>query len=384
MSKYILPIIVIAQFCCTALWFAGNAVMADLAINFNLPDSALGHLTSAVQFGFILGTLVFALFAIADRYSPSIVFGCCAFVGALFNLATIYDGNTLWTLLSLRFMTGFFLAGIYPVGMKIAADYFEKGLGKSLGYLVGALVLGTAFPHLLKGLEIGLPWRQVIMITSGLAVLGGLLLSLLVPNGPFRKTSPAIKLSAFFDVFKNKNFRAAAFGYFGHMWELYAFWAFVPLILANHPDQQINVSLWSFVIIGLGGVSCAIGGYLSQDKGPKWVAQVALSMSGLCCLLSPLVLSLSSTVVLLCFLTFWGLMVVADSPMFSTLVAQNAPAENKGTALTIVNCIGFAITILSIQMIAALESILSYQYVFLLLGIGPMLGLLALKQKKYI
>ncbi|MFT7452415.1 MAG: MFS family permease, partial [Patescibacteria group bacterium] len=147
MSKYILPIIVIAQFCCTALWFAGNAVMGDLAINFNLPSSALGHLTSAVQFGFISGTLVFALLAIADRFSPSKVFGLCAFVGALFNLGAIHDGNTLWTLLSLRFMTGFCLAGIYPVGMKIAADYFEKGLGKSLGYLVGALVLGTAFPH---------------------------------------------------------------------------------------------------------------------------------------------------------------------------------------------------------------------------------------------
>ena len=164
----------------------------------------------------LLSCLVFALFAIVDRFSPPKVFGFCRFVGALFNLGTIY-GNTLWTLLSLRFMTGFFLADIYPVGMKIAADYFEKGLGKSLGYLVGALVLGTAFPHLLKGLEIGLPWRQVIMITSGLAVSGGLLLSLLVPNSPFRKTSPSIKLSACFDVFKNKKFRTAAFGYFGHM-----------------------------------------------------------------------------------------------------------------------------------------------------------------------
>lgn len=383
MSKYILPIIVIAQFCCTALWFAGNAVMGDLAINFNLPSSALGHLTSAVQFGFISGTLVFALLAIADRFSPSKVFGLCAFVGALFNLGAIHDGNTLWTLLSLRFMTGFCLAGIYPVGMKIAADYFEKGLGKSLGYLVGALVLGTAIPHLLKGLEIGLPWRQVIMITSGLAVSGGLLLSLLVPNGPFRKTSPGIKLSACFDVFRNKEFRAAAFGYFGHMWELYAFWVFVPMILMNHlenhPDQQINVSLWSFVIIGFGGIACAVGGYLSEKTGPKWVAKNALLLSGLCCFLSPFVFALSSKVLLLSFLIFWGLMVVADSPMFSTLVAQNAPAENKGTALTIVNCVGFAITIVSIQMMVALGEVLSFQYVFILLGIGPVLGLLALR-----
>ncbi|MEM6772220.1 MAG: MFS transporter, partial [Bacteroidota bacterium] len=138
----ILPLIVLAQFCCTSLWFAGNAVMADLVTNFSLPAAALGHLTSAVQFGFITGTLTFAILTITDRFSPSWVFLVCALLGALSNACTVWQGNTLLSLLLLRGLTGFFLAGIYPVGMKIAADYYDRGLGKSLGFLVGALVLG--------------------------------------------------------------------------------------------------------------------------------------------------------------------------------------------------------------------------------------------------
>ena len=247
-QKIILPTIVFAQFCCTSLWFAGNAVMSDLVEAFSLESSALGHLTSSVQFGFIFGTLVFAIFTIADRFATSNVFFVSAVLGALFNLGTSLDNNTFTSLLFFRFMTGFFLAGIYPVGMKIAADYFQKGLGKSLGFLVGALVLGTAFPHLLKGLGTELPWKLIIFITSGLAFLGGLLMLILVPNGPFRKQSKQVDFSAFFKVFKNKKFRSAAFGYFGHMWELYAFWAFVPIMITTflelNPKSEINISLF--------------------------------------------------------------------------------------------------------------------------------------------
>lgn len=184
-SKLILPVIVLSQFCCTSLWFAGNGVMPDLVSTFGLNESAIGHLTSAVQFGFIVGTLVFAILSIADWFSPSKVFFSCALLGALFNLGIIWDENGLASILSFRFFTGFFLAGIYPVGMKIAADYYEKGLGKSLGFLVGALVVGTAFPHLLKEMTHTLSWKTVLVATSILAVLGGTLMVILVPNGPF-------------------------------------------------------------------------------------------------------------------------------------------------------------------------------------------------------
>jgi MFS family permease len=417
-AKQILPLIVFSQFCCTSLWFAGNAVMPELYLNYNLNDEALGHLTSAVQFGFILGTLIFAFLSLADRFSPSKLFFISAVFGAIFNLGIILENNNLNTLLLLRFLTGFSLAGIYPVGMKIAADYYDKGLGKSLGYLVGALVLGTAFPHFLKtftGTE-DLPWRWVIIATSGIALLGGFLILRFVPNGPFRKAKGEFKLNAVFSVFQNqeprsrpaeyevennlenrgkpsgikptggnKNLRSAAFGYFGHMWELYTFWAFVPIILAaykiSYPKSDFDISFWSFIIIGIGALSCVLGGYISEIAGVKRTAATALLLSGLCCIIFPFAFLQPSAAVLIAFLSFWGIVVVADSPLFSTLVAGNAPPEIKGTALTIVNSIGFAITILSIQLITYLHQ-LQPIYSLNLLAVGPALGLYGLFQKK--
>lgn len=384
-TKKILLIIVVSQFCCTSLWFSGNAIISDLINTFQLIDGALGHLTSAVQLGFISGTLVFAILTIADRFSPSKVFFISAIAAALCNLGNILDSNSLTSLLIFRFLTGFFLAGIYPVGMKIAADYFQKGLGKSLGFLVGALVLGTAFPHLLKDVSGQLPWRMVVIITSGVAAFGGLLMLNGVPNGPFRKSIKSPNFNAFFTVFKDRNFRSAAFGYFGHMWELYAFWTFVPIMIATYaklyPQTSFNIPLLSFIIIGLGSFSCVIGGYISQTFGTKKIATLALILSCLCCLLSPLLFYINSSALFIGFLIFWGLVVIADSPLFSTMVAQNALAENKGTALTIVNCIGFAITIISIQLINNLNEIIGSTFIYTILAIGPILGLLALKRK---
>lgn len=385
-QKWVLPIIVLSQFCCTSLWFAGNAVMGDLALDFQLPANALGNLTSVVQFGFIAGTLVFALLTIADRFPPSRVFFLCALAGAAFNLCTILNGNGYSSLLLFRFLTGFCLAGIYPVGMKIAADHFQKGLGKSLGFLVGALVLGTAFPHLLKAFTSDLPWRLVLVLTSSIAGFGGIIMVLLVPNGPYRTPSQKPDLTALFKVFRNRTFRSAAFGYFGHMWELYAFWTFVPVMLLSyqqlHPGTIGNVPITSFFIIGLGGLACVLGGFLSVSLGTKRTAFSALLLSGACCLLSPLAFIYASEFVFIGFLIFWGLVVIADSPLFSTLVAQNAPQASKGTALTIVNSIGFAITIFSIQLTDLLVDI-DLRYAYLALAIGPALGLLALAGKKH-
>ncbi len=386
MSKRILPIIVFSQFACTSLWFAGNAIINNLITEFNLPNAALANLTSAIQFGFIIGTLVFALLSIADRFSPSKVFFFCAIAGAMLNLVTIWSGNSFTSLIASRFFTGFFLAGIYPVGMKIAADYFEKGLGKSLGFLVGALVLGTAFPHLLKAFLADLPYRSVIFLSSGLAVFGGILMLLLVPNGPFRKPSLKIDFSVILSVFKNKSFRDAAFGYFGHMWELYAFWTFVPVMLSafaeNNPTLKIDIPLLSFLIIGLGGISCVVAGYISERLGVKRTAFYALLFSCICCLVSPLFFLVNAQFILISFLVFWGWVVIADSPLFSTLIAQNASAATKGTALTIVNSIGFLITIFSIQFIYFISEFITPTFSYIFLAIGPILGLIALKSQK--
>ncbi len=381
--KYILPIIVIAQFCCTSLWFAGNGVMAELQQLFKLPVSALGHLTSAIQFGFICGTLIYALLSIADRFSPSRVFLGSALLGAFFNLGIIYTGNTFVSLLILRFFTGFFLAGIYPVGMKIAADYYQAGLGKSLGFLVGALVLGTAFPHLLKSVGTVLNWQSVIFITSALALLGACMVGFFVPDGPHRKASQGIDIRLAFRVFRQGDFRAAALGYFGHMWELYTFWTFVPSILMAyslaHPSSSLNEALWSFCIIAIGGIGCVLGGYLSISYDAKRMAGLFLGCSLLCCLASPLLFWVESKTLLLVYLLFWGMVVVADSPLFSTLVAQNAAPETKGTALTIVNNIGFSLTIISIQTLLLLQALIPASFLYMFLAIGPIIGLLALR-----
>lgn len=383
--KRILPIIVIAQFFCTSLWFAGNAILPNIIQTFHLQNDFLAHLTSAVQLGFIAGTLSFALLAIADRFSPTLVFFVSAIVAAFCNLGIVLPNTTPTLLLISRFLTGFFLAGIYPVGMKITADHYQQGLGKSLGWLVGALVLGTAFPHLLKTLTAGIDWQSVVFVTSFLAILGGGSLYLLVPNGPYRKQGQQIKLTSFLAGFRIKPFRIAAFGYFGHMWELYTFWAFVPIMLANyqaqHPKIKLPISLLSFGIIASGSLACVLGGRFSQQYGVKKVATLALALSCICCLVSPWFLTSHSIIALLAFLFFWGMVVIADSPLFSTLIAQNAPIENRGTALTIVNCIGFSLTIVSIQFLNLSLLAFNIHVVFMWLAVGPILGLIALLWK---
>lgn len=374
---HILPVIVFAQFAGTSLWFAGNAIAADLQQAFSLADGAVGNLTSAVQFGFIVGTLVFAVLSIADRFSPSKVFFACAIAGAFFTLCIHWLATGFLSLLAFRFLTGFFLAGIYPVGMKISADWFAKDLGKALGWLVGALVLGTAFPHLLKNFGAAFSWKLVLMSTAGLALLGGALLFFTVGDGPSRRPAPKFEWGAIPHIFRSGNFRAAAFGYFGHMWELYAMWAFTPLLLiaynSNH-GTEIPVALWSFLVIAAGGIGCVVGGYFSLKKGSPKVAFAMLLTSGSCCLLSPIFFHLPSPVFLL-FLLVWGFSVVGDSPQFSSLVAKTAPSEYIGTALTFVNCIGFALTIVSIQLLSNLQSYMAANWWFLFLIPGAVFGL---------
>ncbi|GAA0879868.1 MFS transporter [Algoriphagus jejuensis] len=384
--KSTLLIIVIAQFFCTSLWFAGNSVITDLARDFDLKPIFLAHLTSAIQFGFIVGTLVFAIFTISDRFSPSRVFFVSALLAGLFNLGIALTGVSGQQILFFRFLTGFFLAGIYPVGMKIAADYYQAALGKSLGFLVGALVLGTAFPHLLKNLTGDFPWRHIIYTTTALSAVGGLSILLFVPDGPFRKEAQGIKITAFLQGFKHRDFRAAAFGYFGHMWELYTFWALTPVMLLTYniryTNAGLNVPLLSFLIIASGAISCVVSGIISQRFGAKKIATISLFLSCVCCLSSPLFLYADSVFLFLLFLFVWGTTVVADSPLFSTLIAKNAPEKSRGTSLTIVNCIGFAITIVSIQFIGFFTDRIDSQYLYLLLAIGPILGLFSLIFKR--
>lgn len=339
---------------------------------------------SSVQFGFIIGTLLFAVLLIADRFSPSKVFFICAMLAALCNTSLLVENLTKEIVILARFGTGFFLAGIYPVGMKIAADYYDNALGKVLGFLVGALVLGTAFPFLLKAINLSTNYTLIIKITSILAILGGFLIVFFVPDGPLRKPSKQLKLKAGLSLFKIVSFRKAAFGYFGHMWELYAFWAFTPLAIKTINvinNTAFSIPFWTFLTISFGALACVLGGFFSVNFGSRKVALFSLLISGGFCILSPLLFLAPSGLFLISW-CFWGMAVAADSPQFSTLVAKAVPLELKGTGLTIVTCIGFALSIVSIELLSFLSLRLNSTLIFLFLSIGPLCGIYHLKEKK--
>ena len=380
---FILPLIVFSQFAGTSLWFASNAVLPEIQEIYGYGQGSLGQITSSIQFGFIVGTLVFAFLNIADRFSAVRVFLICSLAGSLSNLLLIPAIENLNLVLGLRFLTGIFLAGIYPVGMKISASWYPQGLGKALGFLVGALVIGTAFPHFLNALGNGFSWQDVLYSVSILSALGGIMLAIFVPNGPSHSSPGKFDPAALMKIFKAPKFRAAAFGYFGHMWELYAFWAFVPFFLEAyariHEIDFLPVPLWSFIIIASGFIGCAGGGILSLKMGSARVAFANLGLSGFLCLLSPLIFFLPPYLFLLS-LVIWGITVVGDSPQFSSLTARTAPPELVGSGLTIVNSIGFAITIFSIQLCTYLSMEIPPQYLFLVLIPGPVFGLISIRK----
>ena len=370
-----LAALVLAQFLGTSLWFAGNAAAPEL-------ERLLGQsglvpmITSAVQLGFIVGTFFYAVFQLSDRYSPSQVFLWSSLAAGAVNVALFFVPLQLEWILGSRFLTGFFLGGIYPVGMKIAADYTKGGLGVALGFLVGALVLGTAFPFLIQGLELDVSYRVLILVPAGLACLGGLLVGIGIPDGPYRKPNPALNFSLIPQLARNKALQGAAGGYFGHMWELYTFWAFLPLLLSFLTQNTLSPatqSMWTFVLIGIGGISCAVGGLISQKLGSGTVAMASLIGSGACGLILWVFPEFAFWAPI-SFLFVWGLLLSPDSPQFSTLVAQSVAPEHRGTALTLVNGLGFGLTIVSIQFTQHLAGFLSPNQFIGLLCIGPVVG----------
>jgi MFS family permease len=370
-----LAALVLAQFMGTSLWFAGNAAAPEL-------EQLLGQsglvpwITSAVQLGFIVGTFFYAVFQLADRHSPSKVFLWSSLAAGAVNVALLFAPLQLDWILGSRFLTGFFLGGIYPVGMKIAADYTKGGLGVALGFLVGALVLGTAFPFLIQGLELDLSYQVLILVPAGLACLGGLLVGIGIPDGPYRKPNPALNFSLIPQLARNKALKGAAGGYFGHMWELYTFWAFLPLLLGfltHNTLPPATQSLWTFVLIGIGGISCSVGGLISQKLGSGTVAMASLIGSGVCGLILWVFPEFAFWAPIP-FLFVWGLLLSPDSPQFSTLVAQSVAPEHRGTALTLVNGLGFGLTIVSIQFTQHLAGFLSPNQFIGLLCFGPLVG----------
>lgn len=373
-----LPVLVAAQFAGTSLWFAVNAVMPDLQRELGWPATAVGTLTSALQFGFILGTLVFALLAIADRFSPRRVFLVCALAGAGCTVGAWAMVTSFPALLAWRFATGFFLAGIYPVGMKIASQWYTRGLGPALGLLIGALILGSASAHALRALGDALPWPSLMLGVAGLAAAGGVLLYGWLPDPPgavARVTT--LQWRALASIATDARVRSSVLGYFGHMWELYTLWVLMPIILATRL-QGTALSWAAFWVLGAGALGCIVGGWLAPRWGSARVAAVQLATSGLCCLLAPWLMR-APDALFYAWLLVWGITVSGDSPQFSALTARNAPPQAVGSVLTLTNSIGFGISIVSILLFVELSAHVALGPLLTGLALGPALGLLALR-----
>ena len=377
-SRRVLPVLVLAQLAGVSPWFAVNAVMPALQRDYGWNAADVGTLTSAVQLGFIAGTLLFALLAVADRFSPRRVFLLCSLAGAACTLAGVWSAGSFQQLLLWRTATGFFLAGIYPVGMKIASQWFPQGLGGALGWLIGALVLGSASAHAVRAVGAALPWTMVFHTVAAAAALGGVLLYAALPERPRPAGQGAgLRWRALGSIWTDRKVRASVFGYFGHMWELYTMWVLVPAILATRLAGAA-LSWAAFAVLGVGAFGCIAGGWWARRIGSARVAAWQLGASGLCCVLAPWLLQAGDALFAL-WLLLWGITVAGDSPQFSALTAQNAPPLAVGSVLTLVNSIGFGISVLSIQLFVTLAERHDLAALLPWLGLGPLLGVWALR-----
>lgn len=370
--------IAIAQLFGTSLWFSANSAAPDLMRAWGISVSGIGLLTSAVQLGFILGTMIFALSGLADRFPASKIFVLSACSGALFNACFAIFSNGLATAAVFRFLVGLSLAGIYPIGMKLVVSWEPKRTGAALAYLVGMLTLGTALPQGIRFVGGQWKWQAVILSSSGLAIAGAALIYSLGDGPHLAIRSGVSPMGGVLGTFKSERLRAVALGYFGHMWELYAFWTLVPLMIGTGLAEsfpQFRVPGLTFIIIAMGAVGCFLGGWLSRRIGSVRVAALALAISGLCCLIVAVSGARLQAEELLAIFLVWGAAVIADSPQFSALSAQAAPPHQVGAVLAIQISIGFAMTIASIALATSFFNRLGLSVAWILLP-GPFLGLI--------
>jgi MFS family permease len=385
-------LVVLAQWLGTSLWFSPSGAADGLMAQLGIGAAAFGWLIAATQLGFIAGTLAFALTGGADRFAASRIFAVSSIVGALANAALVARGlgyDTVWVL---RFCVGLCLAGIYPLGMKMIVQWVGGKPAAALGWLVGMLTLGTAMPHGLRAAGASWSWESVVLASSALAVAGAVVVHFLGdgPHGaPPRKSSAdaasgaAPSGGAARRVFAIPGFRASALGYFGHMWELYAFWSVLPLLCRPLSDalmqrgSGVSVALLSFAVIAVGCIGCILGGQASRRFGSAGVAAAALAGSGAMCLFYPLIPD-QAIGLRIAALFFWGFCVIADSPQFSALSAQYAPPQWLGSALVAQNGIGFLITVVSILILS--HAVPAWgAHAMWILAPGPILGLFALR-----
>jgi MFS family permease len=381
----VLALVCIAVLLATSTWLSGTAAVPALRAEWRIDAADAAWITTSVQLGFVAGTLLLSALNVADVFRARHVFFVSALLAGAANLGFARLSSGLLSASVFRFLTGVALAGVYPVAMKIVASWFRSGLGWRLGLLVGALTAGTSAPFLLRASGAAFDWRSVTQIASALSMLAALIVLTGVGDGPHLPAQSRFDPGALVRAFRHPPFRYTALGYFGHMWELYAFWsllgAFLSASFAASAAWAPRVSLISFLAIAAGAVGCVAGGWISRRTGERNVALVSLCASGSFCLASFTAFSLPP-LLLTVFVVIWGVVVVSDSPQFSALAARHCPREYTGSALTMQNGIGFAVTVVSIQLVSVLGETVGWRAAMLLLAPGPMLGALAISRLK--
>jgi MFS family permease len=365
-----------------SLWFAGTAVAPVLQTRWSLDAAQVGWLTAIVQLGFVTGTALAAVLNLADLVPSRYYVASCTTLGALANALVLIGGGFTVALAS-RFLTGFFLAGVYPPAMKMASTWFRSRRGLAIGIIVGSLTIGKALPFLVKAFA----WQgvtPVILAASLFALAGAAIVGVTYRDGPYPFASRPFSWGLVGTVVRTPRWRLATGGYLGHMFELYSFWAWIPAFLAasaaasRRPTDEHAIALTAFFVIAFGALGCVWGGVAADRRGRERIITIALAASGSCALLAGVVfgadLRLTAAMV-----SVWSFFVIADSAQFSALVTESVPAHAVGTALTTQTCLGFLLTLISIQLVPPMVHRAGWGMAFGMLGLGPVAGIISIR-----